>query len=91
MALVLSRFENMSYAEIADTMGLTTKAVKSLLSRARVSLRDRLESYVQTGKPGDDLATGAELPTMSRMMRAVTGDASAEMETHVNESGEANA
>ncbi|MEM9364670.1 MAG: sigma-70 family RNA polymerase sigma factor [Planctomycetota bacterium] len=88
MALVLSRFENMSYAEIADTMGLTTKAVKSLLSRARVSLRDRLESYVETGEPGDDLATGAELPTMSRMMRAVSGDVSAETQPHLDRSGE---
>lgn len=49
MALMLSRFENMSYAEIAETMNLTTKAVKSLLSRARVNLRDLLESYIESG------------------------------------------
>ncbi len=42
VAMVLSRFEHLSYQEIADSMGLTTKAVKSLLSRARVSLRDAL-------------------------------------------------
>ena len=29
MALMLSRFENMSYVEIAEAMGLTSKAVKS--------------------------------------------------------------
>ena len=40
----------MSYQEIADTMGLTTQAVKSLLSRARANLRDVLEPYVQTGQ-----------------------------------------
>ncbi len=49
MALMLSRFENMSYAEIAETMELTTKAVKSLLSRARVNLRESLQSYIDAG------------------------------------------
>ncbi len=49
MALMLSRFENMSYAEIAETMELTTKAVKSLLSRARVNLREILQPYIDSG------------------------------------------
>jgi RNA polymerase sigma-70 factor (ECF subfamily) len=49
MALMLSRFENMSYIEIAETMGLSTKAVKSLLSRARVNLRDLLQPYIESG------------------------------------------
>ena len=49
MALMLSRFENMSYQEIAETMELTTKAVKSLLSRARVNLKEQLRSYIETG------------------------------------------
>ncbi len=47
MALMLSRFENMSYIEIAEAMDLTTKAVKSLLSRARVNLRALLADYVE--------------------------------------------
>ena len=38
--VVLNKFEDMNYAEIAEVMGLTTKAVKSLLSRARARLRD---------------------------------------------------
>ena len=46
MALMLSRFENMSYVEIAEAMGLTTKAVKSLLSRARVNLKELLADYI---------------------------------------------
>lgn len=46
MAVLLHRFENMSYADIADSMGLTTQAVKSLLSRARDNLREALEKYV---------------------------------------------
>ena len=33
--MLLSRFEGMSYLEIAETMGLSTQAIKSLLSRAR--------------------------------------------------------
>ena len=46
MALMLSRFENMSYVEIAEAMDLTTKAVKSLLSRARVNLKELLADYI---------------------------------------------
>jgi RNA polymerase sigma-70 factor, ECF subfamily len=46
MALMLSRFENMSYVEIAEAMDLTTKAVKSLLSRARVNLKELLSEYI---------------------------------------------
>lgn len=54
MALMLSRFENMSYHEIAETMKLSTKAVKSLLSRARVNLKEILEPYIEAGViPGE--------------------------------------
>lgn len=51
MALLLSKFEGMSYAEIAETMDLSTKAIKSLLSRARVNLRQLLEPYIDEGTP----------------------------------------
>ncbi len=54
MALMLSRFENMSYLEIAETMDLTTKAVKSLLSRARVNLKQILEPYIDAGSVPDE-------------------------------------
>lgn len=47
MAVVLNKFEDMGYAEIADVMELTPKAVKSLLSRARQRLREVLQPYVQ--------------------------------------------
>jgi RNA polymerase sigma-70 factor (ECF subfamily) len=50
-AVVLNKFEDMSYAEIAQIMGLTTKAVKSLLSRARENLRLALEGYILDGRP----------------------------------------
>src|SRR5205085_11762292 len=46
MAVVLNKFEEMNYAEIAAVMGMTTKAVKSLLSRARSKLREALQAYV---------------------------------------------
>ncbi len=46
MAVVLNKFEDMNYAEIAEVMGLTTKAIKSLLSRARTNLRAALSGYV---------------------------------------------
>lgn len=46
MAVVLNKFEDMNYAEVAEVMGLTPKAVKSLLSRARARLRDALAGYV---------------------------------------------
>src|SRR5437667_12453137 len=46
VAVVLNKFEDMNYAEIADVMGLTTKAVKSLLSRARDNLRQALKAYI---------------------------------------------
>jgi RNA polymerase sigma-70 factor (ECF subfamily) len=52
MAVVLNKFEDMNYAEIAEVMGLTTKAVKSLLSRARMNLRLALQGYVfMEGEP----------------------------------------
>jgi RNA polymerase sigma-70 factor, ECF subfamily len=46
MAVVLNKFEDMGYAEIAEVMGLTSKAVKSLLSRARGKLREALQGYI---------------------------------------------
>jgi len=46
VAVVLNKFEDMNYAEIAEVMGLTTKGVKSLLSRARDNLRVALKDYI---------------------------------------------
>jgi RNA polymerase sigma-70 factor, ECF subfamily len=45
-AVVLNKFEDMNYADIAEVMNLTTKAVKSLLSRARENLRVALKDYI---------------------------------------------
>lgn len=53
MALLLSKFECMSYRDIGQVMDLSASAVKSLLSRARGQLRSILEPYLQEGtKPG---------------------------------------
>jgi RNA polymerase sigma-70 factor (ECF subfamily) len=46
VAVVLNKFEDMNYAEIAEVMGLSTKGVKSLLSRARENLRLALKDYI---------------------------------------------
>jgi RNA polymerase sigma-70 factor (ECF subfamily) len=52
VAVVLNKFEDMNYADIAEVMGLTTKAVKSLLSRARENLRAALSGYIyMDGEP----------------------------------------
>ncbi len=52
MAVVLNKFEDMGYAEIAQVMGLTPKAIKSLLSRARENLRQALSGYIyMDGEP----------------------------------------
>lgn len=61
MAVVLNKFEDMNYAEIAEVMGLTTKAVKSLLSRARMNLRAALTGYVyMDGAPVPESADEAD-------------------------------
>ncbi len=52
MAVLLNKFEEMSYAEIAEVMGRTEAAVKSLLARARTNLREKLEPYLRTGQRG---------------------------------------
>ncbi len=47
MAVLLHKFEGMSYADVGDALELTPAAVKSLLSRARETLRVRLEAYIK--------------------------------------------
>lgn len=45
-ALVLKRFANLSYQEIAEEMGLSPQAVDGLLKRARQTLKKALEDYL---------------------------------------------
>ena len=56
IATMLSKFEGMSYLEIGETMGLTTQAVKSLLSRARNNLKEILKPYLESGGLKDSMA-----------------------------------
>lgn len=46
LAVVLRRYEDRSYEEIADILGLSLSAVKSLLFRARTQLKENLQPYL---------------------------------------------
>jgi RNA polymerase sigma-70 factor, ECF subfamily len=63
MAVLLAKFEHLSYSDIGDVMGMTPQAIKSLLSRARSNLRDALQPYLDRGvpvNPGDSAAMSDE-------------------------------
>jgi RNA polymerase sigma-70 factor (ECF subfamily) len=49
MAVLLAKFEHMSYADIGTVMDMSPQAVKSLLSRARTNLRESLQPYLDRG------------------------------------------
>jgi len=47
VAVLLRRYEQFTYEEIADVMQVTPKAVKSLLNRAKENLRESLKSLIK--------------------------------------------
>jgi RNA polymerase sigma-70 factor (ECF subfamily) len=47
MAIVLRRYEEMPYEEIAEVLGISIPAVKSVLFRARAELRENLRKYLE--------------------------------------------
>ena len=47
MAVVLRRYQDVSYEEIATILNLSVPAVKSVLFRARTELRERLRAYLE--------------------------------------------
>ena len=47
LALVLRRYEELSYEDIAEVLDLSVPAVKSVLFRARTELRERLKTYLE--------------------------------------------
>jgi RNA polymerase sigma-70 factor (ECF subfamily) len=49
MAIMLNKFENMNYRQIAEIMNKSEMAIKSLLARARYALREILEPYIAGG------------------------------------------
>jgi len=62
MALVLRRYDQLSYEQIAEVLDLTVPAVKSVLFRARSELRSRLSKYL------------AQKPLHDSHERRVSGD-----------------
>ena len=48
MAVILRRYEELSYEEIAEALDQSVSAVKSLLFRARTELRERLKQYLSS-------------------------------------------
>jgi RNA polymerase sigma-70 factor, ECF subfamily len=47
LAVILRRYEEMTYEQIGDVLDLSVPAVKSVLFRARTELRERLAAYLQ--------------------------------------------
>jgi RNA polymerase sigma-70 factor (ECF subfamily) len=47
MALVLARYEELPYSEIGQVLGVSERAIKSLVHRARERLREMLAPFVQ--------------------------------------------
>jgi RNA polymerase sigma-70 factor (ECF subfamily) len=48
VAVLLRRYEQFSYEEIAQMLNISSKAVKSLLSRAKESLKEKLTGWAKT-------------------------------------------
>ena len=46
-AVVLRRFENMPYEDIARVLRTSVPAVKSMLFRARTELKEKLKQYLE--------------------------------------------
>ena len=46
-AVILRRYDNFPYEEIAKVIGCSVSAIKSLLSRAKIALKEKLSSYSQ--------------------------------------------
>lgn len=52
-ALLLCREEDVTYEEIAEILGVSISATKSIIHRAREVLRVRLKAYLRTGEWAD--------------------------------------
>ncbi len=59
MALLLNKFQGLSYEELAATFDLTIQAIKSLLTRARENVRHQIAPYVE-GARVESAAPGRE-------------------------------
>jgi RNA polymerase sigma-70 factor (ECF subfamily) len=52
-ALIMREYEQLDYKEIANQLNSTVSSVKSLLFRARMSIKDQLQSYIMEPKLDD--------------------------------------
>lgn len=48
LAVIMRRYDDTPYEDIAEVLGLTVPSVKSLLFRARTELREKLQRYLDT-------------------------------------------
>ncbi len=48
MAVILNKYEDMSYQEVAAALGTSVKATKSMLFRAREKVKSKLERYMKS-------------------------------------------
>ena len=49
-AILLCRQDEVSYEEIADILGCSLSATKSIIHRGRETLKEQLKPYLQTGE-----------------------------------------
>jgi RNA polymerase sigma-70 factor (ECF subfamily) len=49
-AILLCRQEDLSYEEIADILGCSVSATKSLIHRGRETLKEKLKAYLRSGQ-----------------------------------------
>ena len=49
-AILLCRQDDLSYEEIAEALGCSVSATKSLIHRGRETLKERLKAYLKTGE-----------------------------------------
>lgn len=57
MAVILQRYEELSYRQIADVLKTSIPAVESLIFRAKQSLKARLSVYVDADPANEDAAS----------------------------------
>jgi RNA polymerase sigma-70 factor (ECF subfamily) len=77
VAVLLSKYEDLSYRELADALDRSVPAVKSLLVRARENLRQSLEAYLGFVSPAeaglDDAGDAIERRKQERRRRREAG------------------
>ena len=61
-AILLCRYEDVSYEEIARVLGVSVSATKSLIHRGREVLKARLKPYLRTGVWTDPESTTEPVP-----------------------------